>query len=624
MPRPPSTVPPASLPFPRTESVPDFPALEREVLDYWQDEGIFEETLDPGRADEHPLDGSLQEAVVVDLPAVTRRLPSPTDLLTGYLHDTWCRYRTMGGWVVPRSWIQLPHGIPTELEAMRRLELPDRQAVEAHGVDAFVTGCHAVAGETDLAWMQILRRQGRWLAIDEAFDSALPDPIGSVWWAFRTLHEKGLVYEGTARAPWSETLGTPLADLEVRLAGDGSLRSPYGGEATPEREVSGWFLKVTALKDQIRARIQQAQWFPAELRQEILAWLDQAGDWCLSRERWWGTPVPVWQNATETQVLGSLAELDEILGEVPSDCHRGSLDQVEIPSPSGGAPLRRVPQVLDAWFDAACLPFARFCYPAAVEEHFRARFPIDLAVQSRNQARGWWYALVVLSTALFDEPAVLNGVSHAEVRCTDGEELGELDTEAALALFDAHGSDPLRWSLAQGSAERSLCLPAHPDSTGLQVLWGHLDAFCRAANDAGDPITEADWPETPEHAADRALLTKLHDRVLALIAAADGLRLAECYGVFLGGFQDVTDWRAETLARVNAGSSPARGHRVTFHRVLVTLARCLAPFAPLIAELVYLSLTQGRSVHLERWPDPTKIPTFRYDKEHMDREEAAT
>jgi len=194
------------------------------------------------------------------------------------------------------------------------------------------------------------------------------------------------------------------------------------------RGVSTWFVKVESFRDRLIACNRQVHWVPEHLRDGRFGrWLEQARDWAISRNRYWGTPLPIWQSADgqERICVGSIAELERLTGSQVTDLHKHFVDALEIPSPTGRGVLRRVPEVLDCWFESGAMPYAQAHYPFENREAFEAHFPADFIAEGLDQTRGWFYTLLVLSTALFDRPAYRHVVVNGLVLAADGRKMSK-------------------------------------------------------------------------------------------------------------------------------------------------------------------------------------------------------
>ncbi|MGH8919475.1 MAG: class I tRNA ligase family protein, partial [Actinomycetes bacterium] len=230
------------------------------------------------------------------------------------------------------------------------------------------------------------------------------------------------------------------------------------------KAVTSWFVEVTAVKDRLLAHNAGITWSPAHVRDGSFGrWLEGARDWSISRNRFWGSPIPVWRSDDPTypriDVYGSLDELEADFGVRPTDLHRPAVDELTRPNPddpTGRSTMRRVTDVLDCWFESGSMPFAQVHYPFEHAEWFEDHFPGDFIVEYINQTRGWFYTLHVMATALFDRPAFSTCLAHGIVLGSDGLKMSKSlrnypDPEA---VFDHHGSDAMRWYLLASSVVR--------------------------------------------------------------------------------------------------------------------------------------------------------------------------
>jgi isoleucyl-tRNA synthetase len=354
-------------------------------------------------------------------------------------------------------------------------------------------------------------------------------------------------------------------------------------------------------------------------------WIGNARDWSISRNRYWGSPIPVWKSDDpeypRIDVYGSLAELEADFGGLPTnaegqpDLHRPYIDDLTRPNPddpTGRSTMRRIEDVLDVWFDSGSMPFAQVHYPFENREFFEAHNPADFIVEYIGQTRGWFYTLHTLSTALFDRPAFKNVISHGIVLGSDGQKMSKSlrNYPDVSEVFDRDGADAMRWFLMSSSVIRggNLIVTEEAIREGtrqfLLPLWSTYYFFTLYAN-ASD--YEAKWRTDSTHVLDRYLLAKTRQLILDVTAELEALD-SPTAALRLRDFGDVlTNWYVRrSRDRFWAGDDSESFD--TLFTVLETLTRVAAPLIPLIGEEIWQGLTGGRSVHLLDWPDPEAFP----------------
>ncbi|MGH7342148.1 MAG: class I tRNA ligase family protein, partial [Candidatus Rokuibacteriota bacterium] len=230
------------------------------------------------------------------------------------------------------------------------------------------------------------------------------------------------------------------------------------------RAMNSWFVSVSTFRDRMVELNQRIRWVPAHVRDGAFGnWLAGARDWCISRNRFWGSPIPIWKSDDprypRIDVYGSLAELERDFGMRPDDLHRPTIDRLWRPNPddpTGKSTMRRIPEVLDVWFDSGSMPFAQVHYPFENRDWFEHHFPADFIVEYVAQTRGWFYNLMVLSTALFDRPPFENCICHGVVLDEDAKKLSKRlkNYPSPEEVFDSYGADALRWFLVSSSILR--------------------------------------------------------------------------------------------------------------------------------------------------------------------------
>ncbi len=403
------------------------------------------------------------------------------------------------------------------------------------------------------------------------------------------------------------------------------------------RAISSWHVRVTAIRDRLIELNQQINWVPSHVRDGRFGmWLEGARDWSISRNRFWGSPIPVWRSDDpawpRTDVYGSLDELERDFGIRPDDLHRPFIDELTRPNPddpTGQSVMRRVPQVLDCWFESGSMPFAQVHYPFENAEWFDSHFPADFIVEYINQTRGWFYTLHVLAAALFDRPAFSNVICHGILLAEDGRKLSKKlrNYTEPTELFETQGSDALRWYLMAASVVRGGDLRvsdagiAEVTRQVLLPIWNAYSFFTLYANAEG---CRAERRADSGDLLDRYILAKTRELVEA---ATDRMDVYDLPGAAeqIAGFVDaLNNWyiRRSRDRFWNAGGAKTdRDAFDTLYTVLTTLVRVMAPFLPMIAEEIHGGLTGGPSVHLADWPDPDAegLPTDPAGAARMDR-----
>jgi isoleucyl-tRNA synthetase len=392
------------------------------------------------------------------------------------------------------------------------------------------------------------------------------------------------------------------------------------------KAVSSWFVETTKVKERMLQLNQQIDWTPEHTKEGSFGkWLENVRDWAISRNRFWGAPIPVWKsddpNYPRIDVYGSLEELEKDFGKKPEDFHRPFIDELTRPNPddpTGKSTMKRVPEVLDCWFESGSMPFAQVHYPFENREWFETHNPGDFIVEYVGQTRGWFYTLHVLATALFDRPAFKSAISHGIVLGNDGQKMSKSlrNYPDVYEVFDRDGSDAMRWFLMSSPILRggNIVVTEQGIREGVRQvllpLWNSWYFFSLYANASR---YEAKYSVSSPDVLDRYLISKTKDLVLEVEA---DLNIFDSFGASakLRDFSDVlTNWYIRrSRDRFWEGNENAFD---TLYTVLEMFTRVVAPLLPLVAEEIWRGLTGGRSVHLESWPEASPLP---YDKVLVD------
>lgn len=791
--------------YPNVDSQPSFPDIELKVLQRWEEDNTFEKSV---AARDAGINGD-NEFIFYDGPPFANGLPHYGHLLTGFVKDAVPRYQTMRGKKVERRFGWDCHGLPAEVEAEKELGIAGHPAIAAFGIEKFNDACRtSVLRYTD-EWHRYVTRQARWVDFENDYKTLDTSYMESVMWAFRTLWDKGLIYEGFRVLAYCWRCETPLSNTETRmddvyrdrqdpaltvgftletgerilawtttpwtlpsnlalavgpdvdyavlshpdghtyviadarrgayekelegaevlrvvkgkdLAGrkytplfpffagtenafqvlsaefvtteDGTgvvhmapgfgeddqnecnaagipticpmdEHGQYTQEVTPwvgrhvfdanpdviralkdmgvvvrhdtynhsyphcwrcaeplvYRAISSWFVKVTQIKDRMVELNQQITWVPEHIQDGTFGkWLANARDWSISRNRFWGSPIPVWKSDNpdfpRVDVYGSIEELERDFAVTVTDLHRPEIDNLVRPNPddpSGRSMMRRVPEVLDCWFESGSMPFAQVHYPFENREWFENHYPGDFIVEYIGQTRGWFYTLHVLATALFDRPSFSSCVSHGIVLGDDGTKMSKSlrNYPDPMEVFNSHGADAMRWYLLSSPILRGgdfSVTEVGIRDTVRQVLlpmwnsWYFLALYANAESKTGTHRTDS------PNVLDRYILSKLADTIDSVTDSMNTYDLfAACHQVRV--FLDVlTNWYIRrSRDRFWAGDQDAID---TLHTVLDYLTKISAPLLPMITDEIARGLhgDDAPSVHLANWPTSDNLP----------------
>lgn len=801
-----------------------FTKLDEEWLSFWDRQRIFEKTIE-GRESAEPF-------IFYEGPPTANGMPHPGHVLTRVIKDLFLRYRTMCGYAVPRRAGWDTHGLPVEVEVEKMLGISGRAAIEEYGVEAFSRLCIDSVFKYIDEWRKMTRRIGFWVDLDDAYVTFHKEFIESVWWALKTLFDKGLLYQGYKIVWWWPQGGTALSAGEVgqgyktvddpsvyvrfplkddektsvlawtttpwtlpshvvlavsaksdyvkarlpdgeqlivaealapklfgeefeiverfkgrdlvgkRYSAPFSYQAPEGGDyhliidadfvtldggtgivhlapafgeddfrvcqekglgflqliepdgtfSAAVSDFSGrfckeadrdiirdlrargllfkeetyrhdypycwrrdtdpliqyarrsWFIRTTSEIDKVISNNAEMNWEPEHIKAGRMGqFLEGNVDWALSRERFWGTPLPIWVN-DETGAMTAMGSANEILAlnpeafkafdeakaEDPSlsedlRVHKPWIDDVTFTKPGEPGVYRRVPEVIDCWFDSGCMPFAQWGYPHKNEELFKRNFPADFITEAVDQTRGWFYSLMTVSTLLFPEEEKPHPFKNCVVLGLMTDEEGKKLSKSKknysdpLELMEQTGADAVRWALYTGTVPGQSTRFFDRAATDairefLLKIWNVYSFFTTYARIEGFSPSDARPAVSERSLLDRYILAELDHTVRKVREELDQYKSHQAVK-HLDAFVDaLSNWyvrRSRGRFWASEESHDQRSAFATLYEVLVDLTRLIAPFTPFMAEELYQNLVRRadesapESIHLDLYPEPS-------------------
>ena len=384
-----------------------------------------------------------------------------------------------------------------------------------------------------------------------------------------------------------------------------------------------WFIKMTAVRDQLVANNRSVNWLPENIKEGRMGnFLENVIDWGLSRERYWGTPLPVWEcECGERHVIGSIEELKSMSDDCPDEIelHKPYIDRVHVKCPKCGKPMTRVPEVIDCWFDSGAMPFAQFHYPFENKETFEARFPADYITEAIDQTRGWFYSQLAIATVLFGQSDFKNCIVMGHVQDKNGLKMSKHkgNVVSPWDILDKQGSDAIRWFFFVNSAP---WLPCRFDEEQvnetqrkfLGTLWNTYAFYVLYAEiDQFNPMDyKLEYDKLP--AIDKWVLSKLNTLVKEIRENLDNFRITEPARALNSFVDELSNWyvrRSRERFWAKGMEQDKINAYMTLYTVLVTLSKAAAPFVPYMTEEIYQNLVVNfdknaeESVHLTLFPE---------------------
>ena len=429
-------------------------------------------------------------------------------------------------------------------------------------------------------------------------------------------------------------------DIIDRLKGEGSLVKrdqilhayPFCWRCSSPliyRAVGSWFVKVEDIRDRMVAANQKINWQPDHIKNGRFGkWLEGARDWAISRNRYWGNPIPVWKcpDCGKTHCVGSRQELKELSGVYPEDLHKHFVDEITIPCECGGT-MARIPEVLDCWFESGSMPYAQNHYPFENKDYLESHFPADFISEGLDQTRGWFYSLTVLAAALFDRPAFKNCVVNGLILASDGKKMSKslrnyTDPAEAVAMF---GADAIRLFLMHSTAVKADDLKYSDEGVrdvlkGILIpLWNSYSFFVTYANIDGVEAAGHGFADSlPVNPLDRWLLSITQRMVQDVTVAMDAYDLSKAIDPIVSYIDQLNNWYIRRSRRrfwKSENDGDKKEAYETLYWALKTFARVAAPVIPFITESIWLNLRtkdDPESVHLADYPE--------YNEAHRDLE----
>lgn len=802
----------------KSKATSPFPEMEKEVLNFWGKGNIFKKSVEKK--------APLGEYTFFDGPPFATGMPHYGHIVASVIKDAVPRYWTMKGYKVVREWGWDCHGLPVENLAEKELNFKSKTDIEQYTVDRFNNYCESIVLRYAYDWKGIINRIGRWVDMENGYKTMDAKYMESVWWVFKSLWDKGLIYQGYKPLQICPRCGTVLANFEVaqgykevtditatvkfkvedkqdtyilawtttpwtlignvalaigkdiiyasahEIDEDGNVAKktiiasekyfedliakgrkikiedtfegkkleglryeklfPYfsnidynengwqvyaadfvttdegtgvvhiapafgeddlnlkelkklpfvqhvdkngriiakvidfaGAEVKPKDAPSefdkkiisilkkrgalfasekyahsyphcwrcdtpllnyatdSWFVKVTAIKDKMVANNAQINWVPKSIKEGRFGkWIAQSRDWAISRNRYWGSPLPVWvcDSCKKTLVVGSQKELEKASGVKLSNLHKHVVDKISWKCSCGGT-LKRVPEVLDCWFESGSMPYAQLHYPFENKDRFEKGFPANFIAEGIDQTRGWFYSLLVLSTALFNKPPFKNVIVNGIVLAANGQKMSKRlkNYPDPSEIFEKYSVDALRYYLLTSPVLMAEDLNFSEDGVrdGVRkvemLLWNVYTFYAMYNSDEKPEIAEPN----SSNILDKWILARLDELVREVTNGMDNYTIPKAIRPIEGFINDLSSWyiRRSRVRFKGEDKKDKEAALATTRYVLVTLAKVLAPFMPFIAEQIWQKVTgnnfadENKSVHLESWPEVAKKPS---------------
>ncbi len=383
-----------------------------------------------------------------------------------------------------------------------------------------------------------------------------------------------------------------------------------------------WFIKMTEIRDKLLANNNSINWLPDNIKEGRMGnFLENVVDWGLSRSRYWGTPLPIWEcGCGHRHLVGSIAELKELGENVPDDIelHKPFIDAVQLKCPKCSGDMKRVSEVIDCWFDSGAMPFAQWHYPFENKEIFESHYPADFISEAIDQTRGWFYTLLAISSLLFDKPAFKNCIVLGHVNDKDGQKMSKHKGNVIdpWTVLDKQGSDAVRWYFYTGSAP---WLPSRfyeeavseSQRKFMGTLWNTYAFYVLYANiDEFDP-TRYSLEQDKLAVMDKWVLSRLYTLIGNVDRNLENYRITESARDIQEFVDELSNWYVrrcrERFWQKDMNQDKINAY-MTLHTVLVELAKTIAPFVPFISEEIYQNLVRSvdtgapESVHLCDYP----------------------
>jgi isoleucyl-tRNA synthetase len=784
----------------------NFNEEEKKIIDFWNEHKIFEKSV--------AQDAPHGDYIFYDGPPFATGMPHYGHIIGSVLKDVVPRYKTMRGFRVERKWGWDCHGLPIENLIEKQLDLKSKHDIDELGVDKFNNACRAQVMTYANDWKVVIERLGRFVDMENDYKTMDAPFMESIWWVFKQLWDKGLVYHdyramhicprcettlshsevsqgyedikdlsvtakfelidepGTFVLAWTTTPWTLPGNIAlamgpaieyVRVSYDGAqyilakelvekvfekkegayeivaavnhqdlagkkykpLFSYYenaglenqenaftiiiedfvtaedgtgivhiapgfgeddfnagkrhklpfvqhvhldgrytdavtdwagqqvkprgdhmamdieivkylaGAETLFSKEkyehsyphcwrcdspllnysTGSWFVAVSKIKDRMLELAEQINWVPGHIKEGRFGkWLEGARDWAISRQRYWGSVIPIWEcdapDCDERVVIGSVAELKEYSGVEVTDLHKDIVDEITWPSSSGKGTMRRIPDVLDCWFESGSMPYAQMHYPFENSEKFEQSFPAGYIAEGIDQTRAWFYYLHVLSTAITDKPAFKNVVVNGMVLAEDGKKMSKRlqNYPDPMDVMTKYGSDAMRLYLMTSPAVQAGDLRFAEKGVDevfkkVMMIWWNVYTFYDMYAD------EALLNTTVErtHALDIWMHARLNQFIEAVTTHMESYEIMKASRLYAEFINDVSTWyvrRSRDRFKSNDQTDKAAALQM-LREVLMKGSQVMAPFIPFITEDIFLRLRaedDAQSIHLSEWP----------------------